>query len=279
MVARSREINMRKLITGSLIVLIFISVCGVLKTVFDPHQVKQMPAAAVATTPMPGPNMVVVSRATPSVPAPEATPTPAPVPTPALGPLESRVVKHQPDQFRKGAMTKEELSTIKKAINTIPWSRNSNPKEAANEDYAAILKECDKSSVHDLLTDLITEAVSNDYRPNNEAANGVYSSELNSDFENDNQNDHSKEKSTGEMTGGKAASAESGLSATANQPDVPVNATLGSSPQRPSSAEVSRSKMGHARHRSSVRHKVVDAKMQLIALWHQSLALAEKSPK
>ena len=112
---------------------------------------------------------------------PEPTPTPTPVSTPT--PLKSRVVKHQPDQFRKGAISKEELSAIKKAIRAIPWSRNSDPKAAADEDYGAILKECEKSRVHDLLTDLITEAVSNDYQPNNVAANGAYFTELNSDFE------------------------------------------------------------------------------------------------
>jgi hypothetical protein len=37
--------------------------------------------------------------------------------------------------------------------------------------------------VNGLLTDLVTEAVSNDYQPNNEAANGAYFTELNSDFE------------------------------------------------------------------------------------------------
>ena len=65
----------------------------------------------------------------------------------------------------------------------IPLSRNSDPKAAAGEDYAAIVKECQKSSVHDLLTDLIAEAASNDCQPNNEAANGAYFTELNSDFE------------------------------------------------------------------------------------------------
>jgi hypothetical protein len=123
-----------------------------------------------------------------TIPGPEATPksaqsTPA-EPTPALKPLKRRVVKHQPDQFRKGAISKEELSAIKKAIKTIPWSRNSDPKAAADEDYAAIVKECEKSAVNGLLTDLVTEAVSNDYQPNNEAANGAYFTELNSNFEN-----------------------------------------------------------------------------------------------
>jgi hypothetical protein len=123
-----------------------------------------------------------------TIPRPEASPT-SPTTTsaeatPKLKPLKRRVVKHQPDQFRKGAISKEELSAIKKALKTIPWSRNSDPKAAADEDYAAIIKECEKGSVDGLLTDLVTEAVSNDYQPNNEAANSAYFTELNSNFDN-----------------------------------------------------------------------------------------------
>ncbi len=176
--------DMRKLINGASIILIFISAYGLLKAVFDAQQVKSTPTKAVATTPTPSPNMPLASTTRTPDPILGPTPTPTPVSTPTPKPLKSRVVKHQPDQFRKGAISKEELSAIKKAIKTIPWSRNSDPKAAADEDYAAIVKECEKSSVHDLLTDLITEAVSNDYQPNNEAANGAYFTELNSDFEN-----------------------------------------------------------------------------------------------
>jgi hypothetical protein len=174
---------MRKLISGASIILIFISIYGLLKTVFDAQQVKSTPATAVATTPTPDQNMLLVSTTPTPDPTPEPTPKPTPVSTPAPKPLKSRIVKHQPDQFRKGAISKEELSAIKKAIKTIPWSRNSDPKAAADEDYAAIVKECEKSSVRDLLTDLITEAVSNDYQPNNASANGAYFTELNSDYE------------------------------------------------------------------------------------------------
>ena len=99
-------------------------------------------------------------------------------------PLKSREIKHQPDRFRNGAISKEELSAIKKAIKTIQWSRNSHPKAAADEDYAAIVKECENSGVRYLVTDLITEAASNDYQPGNEAANTTYITELISDFEN-----------------------------------------------------------------------------------------------
>jgi outer membrane biosynthesis protein TonB len=187
---------MRKLVNGASIILILISVSVLLRMAFDAQQVKSTLTASVATTPTPNPNTPLVSTtpaatpiATPTPtptpdPTPERTPTPTPVSTPTSKPLKSRVVKHQPDQFRKGALSKEELSAIKKAIKTIRWSRNSDPKAAADEDYAAIVRECQKSSVHDLLTDLVTEAVSNDYQANNEAANSAYFTELNSDFEN-----------------------------------------------------------------------------------------------
>ncbi len=176
--------DMRKLINGASIILILISIYVLLKTVFDAQQVKSTPATAVAATPPSSPNLLLASTTATPDPTPELTPTPTPVSTPTPKPLKSRVVKHQPDQFRKGAISKEELSAIKKAIKTIPWSRNSDPKAAADEDYTAIVKECEKSPVHDLLTDLITEAVSNDYQPNNQTANSAYFTELNSDFEN-----------------------------------------------------------------------------------------------
>ena len=185
---------MRKLINGASIILILISIYVLLKTVFDAQQVKSKPATAVAATPTSSPNLLLASTTATPDPTPELTPTPTPVSTPTPKPLKSRVVKPQPDQFRKGAISKEELSAIKKAIKTIPWSRNSDPKTAADEDYAAIVKECEKSSMHNLLTDLITEAVSNDYQPNNEAANDAYFTELNSDFENDVKADREEQK-------------------------------------------------------------------------------------
>jgi hypothetical protein len=270
---------MRKLITGALILLILISLYGLLKMGFDFQQVKPTPAMAVAITPTPGPKMLIVSTTPTPDPAPQSTPAPAPVSTSTLEPLKSRLVKHQPDQFRKGAISDEELSAIRKAIKTIPWSRNSNPQAAANEDYAAILKECEKSSVHDLLTDLITEAVSNDYQPNDQAANGAYSAELNSDFEKGDQSDHSNEKSTGEIAAGQVTSVDSGLTPAVSEPDVPAKATLCSPVQQRTSAEVIRSKIGHVRHRLSVRHRIVDVKKRLLELWHQSLAQTEKAPK
>jgi hypothetical protein len=219
----------RKLITVACLIVILISIIGMLKTIFEASPVRSTRTTTVATVatstprivqvstpgiePVPEPTQstpttIVAITATstpgilpvPTIPRPEATPksaqsTPTTVePTPPLKPLKRRVVKHQPDQFRKDAISKEELSAIKKAIKTIPWSRNSDPKAAADEDYAAIVKECEKSSVDGLLTDLVTEAVSNDYKPNNEAANSAYFTELNSDFENGVKTDRKNEK-------------------------------------------------------------------------------------
>jgi hypothetical protein len=267
---------MRKRINGVSIILIFIiSIYILLRTVFDAHQVKSTATTAVAAAATPSPNSLLVS--TTPTPDPPSTPTPALVSTPTLKPLKGRVVKHQPDQFCKGALGKEELSVIKKAIKTIPWSRNSDPKAAANEDYAAIAEECEKSGVHDLLTDLITEAVSNDYQPNNEAANGAYFTQLNSDFENRDQSGYSNQRNTGEIATRQGTSLDSGLTPGISQPNGPANATSWSPTERSASAVI-RSNIGHVRHRSAVRHRIIDVKMRLIALWHQSLARTEKSP-
>jgi hypothetical protein len=126
-----------------------------------------MSPTVVAATATPSPNMLLVSTAPTPDPTPSSNSTSVLDSTSAFKPLNIRVVVHQPDQFRKGALSKEELSAIKKAVETIPWGRNSNPKAAAGEDYAGIIRECKKSSVHDLLADLVTEAVSNDYQSNN----------------------------------------------------------------------------------------------------------------
>jgi hypothetical protein len=207
---------------------ILVSMFGMLKMIFDVPPVQSTRTTTVATAATSTPNILPVSapgiesipEPTPSTPAttvvastpgilpvstiprPEATPKSAqsrptttvdPTPTPKL--LKRRVVKHQPDQFRKGAISKDELSAIKTAVKTIPWSRNSDPKAAADEDYAAIVKECEKSSEHGLLTDLVTEAVSNDYEPNNDPANAAYFTELYSDFENGAKTDREKPRS------------------------------------------------------------------------------------
>jgi hypothetical protein len=270
---------MRKLIIGASIILIFISIYVLLKTVSHSHQAKSSAATAVATTPAPSSHILPASMTSTPNPPPQSTPAPTPVSALTLAPLKIRVVEHQPDQFRKGAISTEELSAIQKAIQAIRWSRNSNPKAAANEDYAAIVKECEKSSVPNLLPDLITEAVSNDYQPNNEAANVAYSTELNSDLENADHSESSNGKSAGQMTVGEGTTVDGGSTPTVSQPEVKTSATTSSPAPPPPSAEVIRSKTGHPRHRSIVRHKIVDVKTQLLTLWHKSLAEPEKSPK
>jgi hypothetical protein len=207
-----------KLVTSAYLIVIFISICGMLKMIFGPPPIRSTSMTTVAHAATSPPSVLPNSRALGPEPTPEptqstrttavataatsppsilpisGTPEPEPTPestkstltvrpTPTPKPLKSRVVKHQPNQFRKGALSKVELSAINKAIRTIQWSRNSDPQAAAHEDYAAIAKECEKSSVHDLLADLITEAASNDYQPGNEAANSIYAAALISKFE------------------------------------------------------------------------------------------------
>ena len=210
----------QQLITCAWLTVIFISIYGTLKLTFHAQPIQSTPSTTVATTASSAPSILSASttpsleptpqpiqstssttagttaNSAPSIlsasttPSLQPTPEPAPStptatvgPTPTPKPLKSRVIKHQPNQFRTGALSKEELSAIKKAIRTIQWSRNSDPKAAADEDYAAIAKECEKSNVHDLLADLITEAASNAYQPDNEAANTTYINDLISDFE------------------------------------------------------------------------------------------------
>ena len=174
------------LILGASLIAIFISAYGMLRMIFDVPPTHSTPTTTVATTATPTPSILPVPtmpRREPTREPTHSTPTTTFEPTPTLKPLKSRVVKHQPNQFRKGALSNEELSAIKKALRTIKWSRNSDPKAAAVEDYEAIVKECATSSVHGLLADLITEAASNDYQPGNEAGNSIYIAELISNFE------------------------------------------------------------------------------------------------
>jgi hypothetical protein len=268
---------MRKLITGASILLILVALYLLLHTVFHAQHVKSTPPIVVAATATPSQSMLLVSTApTPDL-NPDSNSTPILDSTSALKPLNSRVVLHQPDQFRQGALSTEELSAVNRAIKMIPWSRNSNPKAAADEDYAAIGKECKASSVHDLLADVITEAVSNDYQPNNEAANRIYFAELNSNFANGDQDDRSTAQSTRDA--GQAAGVDSSLAPKTTQPDVPANAASVSPSQQTTSAETNRPRIGHLRHRSTVRHQMIDVKARLLALWHQSLAPSEKDSK
>jgi hypothetical protein len=270
---------MRKLVSGASILLILIASYLLLHRVFQTQHVKSTPPLVVTATATPSPDMLLVAAAPTPDPTPAVNSTPVLDSTTALKPLNSRVVLHQPDQFRKGALSAEEFSAVNQAIKVIPWSRNANPKAAADEDYAAIIKECKVNSVHDLLADVITEAVSNDYQPNNEAANSTYFAELNSNFESGDQPHRSTDQSTGELDAGQVADVDSKLTPKTAHPDVLANATSVSPSQQTTSAEVNRPKIGHVRHRSIVRHQMLDVKTRLLALWHQSLAPSEKCSK
>jgi hypothetical protein len=263
---------MRKLITGAAIFLIFLSAYVVLKTVFEPHPSKTRSAINVTITPAPDQNIRLVSTAPAPVPSPQLTPEPVPQSKSTLEPLKGRVVKHQPAQFRKGVVGDDELVAITKALKSIPWSLNANPEAAAHEDYSAIVNECEKSGEHYLLEDLIAEAVSNDYQPNNEAANAAYSTELNSDFENGHQSDSSNGKSTAETVAGQEPSVDQAPSPAVNQPDSPAPSNSSSPAAGAASTEITRARIAHVRHHTMVRHKIVDAKTRLLELWHQSLA-------
>jgi hypothetical protein len=119
-----------------------------------------------------------------------------------------------------------------------------------------------------LLADVITEAVSNDYQPNNEAANSAYFAELNSNFENGDQRDRSTDQSTAELDTGQVTTVDSKLTPKTINPDEPANATSVSPSLQTASAEVNRPRIGHLRYRSTVRHQMLDVKTRLLALWH-----------
>jgi hypothetical protein len=89
---------MLKLITGASVILILVALFGVLKPDFGSHRQNGTPVASAATiqmpaTPMPTPPIILVSVIPTAMPSPLLAATPEP--------LKIRVVKHQPDQFRK----------------------------------------------------------------------------------------------------------------------------------------------------------------------------------
>ena len=91
------------------------------------------------------------------------------------------------------------------------------------------------------------------------------------------QNGHQSEKNIDEINAGKVTGVTSRLAPGMSQPDVQTNATSLSPAQPPASAAAIRPKIRHPRPQSHVRHRVVDVKKRLIALWHHSLAQTEKS--
>jgi hypothetical protein len=84
-------------------------------------------------------------------------------------------------------------------------------------------------------------------------------------------------KSTGEITFGQATIVDHRFTPEINHPNVQANTTSWSPAHRQVSARLIRPKIPNVRYRSSVRPRIVDVKMRLIALWHHSLARTERS--
>jgi hypothetical protein len=83
-------------------------------------------------------------------------------------------------------------------------------------------------------------------------------------------------QSTTEIASQQAMSVDHEFTSEIKHPDVQANATSWFPANRPDSARVIRPKIPDLKYRSSVRHRYVDVKTRLIALWHQSLR-GEKS--
>ena len=84
-------------------------------------------------------------------------------------------------------------------------------------------------------------------------------------------------KSIDKITSGPATSVDPGFAPEINHPDVQANVSSSSPAHGPDSAQVIRPKIPKVRYRTFVRHRILDVKMRLIALRHQSLARSEKS--
>ena len=84
-------------------------------------------------------------------------------------------------------------------------------------------------------------------------------------------------KSTDEITPGQATNFDHGFTPEINHPEAQANVSSWSPAQRQDSARVIRPKVHALRSKSSLGPRLVDVKMRLIALWHQSLARSEKS--
>lgn len=88
----------------------------------------------------------------------------------------------------------------------------------------------------------------------------------------------SNEKSAGKIASAQATSGGRGFTPEISPPNGQAIATSWSPAQQPDSSRLIRSKIPDVRYRTFVRHRVLDVKMCLIALWHRSLARSEKSP-
>ena len=84
-------------------------------------------------------------------------------------------------------------------------------------------------------------------------------------------------KSIDKITSGPATSIDPGFAPEINRPDVQANVSSSSPAHWQDPAREIRPKIHVLRSRSSVRARFVDAKMRLIALWHQSRVRTERS--
>jgi len=84
-------------------------------------------------------------------------------------------------------------------------------------------------------------------------------------------------KSSGEIDSTQATNIDHALASETNEPDLQANASLKSPENRQESARAIRPKIHVLGNKSSQRPRLVDVKMRLLALWHQSLARSEKS--
>ncbi len=84
-------------------------------------------------------------------------------------------------------------------------------------------------------------------------------------------------KNPDQTTSGQLPSSDPGVTPGANNGQLPTKVSALSVAQRQDSPRAIRPRIHNARHRLSLRSRVVDVKMRLIMLWHQSLARSEKS--
>jgi hypothetical protein len=82
----------------------------------------------------------------------------------------------------------------------------------------------------------------------------------------------SSEQDIGEIASGQPSNVDSELTPSISPLAVDSNATSPSPAPQPGPARVVRSNISNVRHRTHVRSRVVNVKMRLIDLWHQSLA-------
>jgi hypothetical protein len=84
-------------------------------------------------------------------------------------------------------------------------------------------------------------------------------------------------KSIDQTTPAQLTSSEPGVTSETNNPGLPTKVTVGSGADRQESTRATRPRIHNLRHRLPFRPRLVDVRMQLIKLWHQILAHADKS--